>query len=433
MRELRSRRWPAEFRRGVVLAVLAYALAVAAFSSTRHIVGGALVFFGAGVLVRMSCGRPPAVERKSSFLHAADVVASNVALTLVLLEVALSIYGAVSQNALLERDNVSAYRFLPNHNYGRLWTNSYGYPSREFLRERRTGITRVVLLGDSFAVGSVRQDVNFASALERLRPKLEIYNFGVSAIGPRDYRVILETEAMAFDPDIVLVALFVGNDLPDTPVQAGLALDNHALGRFSQRSWQLLKESYRLRLAPRPPPLTLRQLSTPASPEKGFTLSHERYVEVELERFAMSRLSLRAANETSWKNALSELRLMRDQSRRRGVTFAVAIIPDEFQVNPDLREELLTIGSIPREDVDVGLPQRYLLDFCRREDIPCLDLLPILEGRRDAYLPQDTHWNETGNLLAAKALAVWLDRLRHTGGGSGELGLVDDRPPLMTR
>ena len=33
----------------------------------------------------------------------------------------------------------------PNHDYGRLSTNSLGYPSREFVRARRQGISRVVL------------------------------------------------------------------------------------------------------------------------------------------------------------------------------------------------------------------------------------------------------------------------------------------------
>jgi hypothetical protein len=87
------------------------------------------------------------------------------------------------------------------------------------------------------------------------------------------------------------------------------------------------------------------------------------------------------------------------------------IIPDEFHVSQALLEELLARGTIPRDDIDLALPQRRLLDFCRAEDIPCLDLLPLFDGSRDAYLTQDTHWNETGNLIAAEALASWLGGL----------------------
>ena len=114
-------------------------------------------------------------------------------------------------------DDIDIYRFEPNRDYGRLWTNSYGYASREFEHERRSGTIRLALLGDSFAVGSVRQDDNFASWMERLHPGLEAYNFGVSAIGPNHYAAILQDEVLRFSPDVVLVAFFVGNDVTAPP------------------------------------------------------------------------------------------------------------------------------------------------------------------------------------------------------------------------
>jgi hypothetical protein len=225
----------------------------------------------------------------------------------------------------------------------------------------------------------------------------------------------------------------VGNDLTGGPVDTVLTLDDHALGRFSKRSWRLLKESYRQHAGTAPSPLFLPQLSSPVIPEKGFNLSRQRYVEVEVERLGITRLSLRAAHENGWTSALAELREMRDACRRRGVVYAMTIIPDEFQVNPDLLDELLAAAAVPRDDVDVGLPQRRLLEFCRAENIPCLDLLPVFAGRRDVYLPQDTHWNEAGNLLAAEALAEWLDGLRDGPRDAGELGVLEHRSPLMTR
>jgi hypothetical protein len=275
---------------------------------------------------------------------------------------------------------------------------------------RRPGVFRIALLGDSFAVGAVRQDVNFASGIEKLRPDIEVYNFGVSAIAPEDYRLILETEALAFDPDVVLVALFVGNDLTVRPVDgSGLALDDHALARFSKRGYRVIREWFRRRASHEP--LSVPQMLTPVVPEKGFTLSRQTFLEIEQERLGISRLSLREAHEEGWTAALAHLRAMRDECRRRGILYAMTIIPDEFQVSQALLEELLARGTIPRDDIDLALPQRRLLDFCRAEDIPCLDLLPLFDGSRDAYLTQDTHWNETGNLIAAEALASWLGGL----------------------
>ena len=109
-------------------------------------------------------------------LKAALVVAVNVALSLVLGEIVLRVFGATAGHHLLTHDDIDIYRFEPNRDYGRLWTNSYGYASREFEHERRSGTIRLALLGDSFAVGSVRQDDNFASWMERLHPGLEAYS-----------------------------------------------------------------------------------------------------------------------------------------------------------------------------------------------------------------------------------------------------------------
>ena len=104
---------------------------------------------------------------------------------------------------------------------------------------------------------------------------------------------------------------------------------------------------------------------------------------------------------------------MRDECRRARVKYGIVIIPDEFQANPALHNELVTLGRVPRADIDLALPQRRLLDFCRAEGIACLNLLPSFAGSSDLYLAQDTHWNEKGNLVAAQAIAPWLDGLIH--------------------
>jgi len=382
------------------------------FSTTRGIVVAtvmlvALCLVGLALLDRVALS-----SRASRLARVFDVTATNLALTLLLCEIGLSAYGALFGSILLVRDNIDAYRFLPNHDYGRLWTNSSGYPSREFVRERRRGIARIALLGDSFAVGAVRQDVNFASRIEALRPSVEVYNFGVSAIGPEDYHLILRTEALAFDPDVVMVALFVGNDLTDgrTP-SGGFELKDRALNVAARRGWRLLRERFRQHGSAHESLFAFRPADNRL--QSGYTLSRQTYLETELERLGISRKSLVAAHEEGWLRALSQLRAMRDECRRARVTFAIAIIPDEFQANPALHDELVTLGPVPRADIDLTLPQRRLLDFCRAEGIACLDLLPLFAGSSDLYLVQDTHWNEKGNLVAAQAIAPWLDGLIH--------------------
>ena len=234
----------------------------------------------------------------------------------------------------------------------------------------------------------------------------------MSTRSSRDYRYLLETEVLAFRPDLVVVALFVGNDLTDSmPQPSGLSFERHALARLASRSWRLAKEWRRRRSEARPDGLALPQLAFPAPAERGLNLSSERYREVEGERLGVCRISQRQAHESGWRGALEHLMRMRDASRSAGAVFAMLFIPDEFQVNPDILQLAIDTSQTPRDDVDVALPQRRLGQFCQEQGIACLDMLPLIQGRRDVYLPQDTHWNELGNEVAAEAMARWVGDL----------------------
>ena len=59
--------------------------------------------------------------------------------------------------------------------------------------------------------------------------------------------------------------------------------------------------------------------------------------------------------------------------------------------------------------------RRRLVEWCEAQDIPCLDLWPVLDavapledGDRHLYLLRDTHWNARGNEVAGRALAPFV-------------------------
>jgi len=53
-----------------------------------------------------------------------------------------------------------------------------------------------------------------------------------------------------------------------------------------------------------------------------------------------------------------------------------------------------------------------------------LDLLSAFRGTRDAYALRDTHWNASGNQIAAREIAAWLKKDRLVG-GPGLAGISD--------
>ena len=90
------------------------------------------------------------------------------------------------------------------------------------------------------------------------------------------------------------------------------------------------------------------------------------------------------------------------------------LIPDEFQVDGALWDELLALTENPG-DYDRTYPQRRLLAACRDLGIAAVDLLPVLaeaQQRDRTYRLNDTHWSRLGNAVAGQAIADAILRSR---------------------
>jgi hypothetical protein len=113
--------------------------------------------------------------------------------------------------------------------------NSLGYNDDEFERARRPGIRRIAAIGDSFFVAPVPRPDGVIARVETLLAErgahAEVYNFGILASDIDDYLFVLEHEALSFQPDLVLVGIYVGNDLRIARVKANLDHKAFALDR----------------------------------------------------------------------------------------------------------------------------------------------------------------------------------------------------------
>src|SRR5262249_34185847 len=94
--------------------------------------------------------------------------------------------------------------------------NGLGYRGKEHPRERTPGKTRVVVVGDSIAFGyGVADEQTFSAVLERLDSRLEVINLGVQGYGTDQELVKLETEGLAYRPDVVILDVCLANDFLD--------------------------------------------------------------------------------------------------------------------------------------------------------------------------------------------------------------------------
>ena len=102
--------------------------------------------------------------------------------------------------------------------------NSHGFRDRERARTKPPGTRRVVVLGDSMTEAfQVPLEETFTARLERRfsapgRP-VEVLNLGISALGPPQEYLIYRTYGAAYAPDVVVLVLFMGNDVRGSSVE----------------------------------------------------------------------------------------------------------------------------------------------------------------------------------------------------------------------
>ncbi len=118
------------------------------------------------------------------------------------------------------------WRNIPNWsgttNGRKLTINSHGLRDREHPIQKPPGVTRILVLGDSFAWGyGVADGEIFTGRLETLlneklksaSNRYEVINTGVSGWGTDQEYLFLTEEGFDYSPDVVVLAFFIVNDI----------------------------------------------------------------------------------------------------------------------------------------------------------------------------------------------------------------------------
>ena len=127
--------------------------------------------------------------------------------------------------ALFEYDELLGWKLKPNST-GFMSNPEFNVTiniSQKGLRDKdypynKTGNKkRIIVLGDSFTLGvGVEEDERFTEVLEdKLLENVDVINMGVSGYGTDQELLFLEKEGFNYNPDIVLVAFYIGNDVSD--------------------------------------------------------------------------------------------------------------------------------------------------------------------------------------------------------------------------
>lgn len=340
---------------------------------------------------------------------------------------ATHLFGA--RTAYTEPDPLIGWRFTPEARYwhhkenpraisGRI--NRHGWRDHDRTLRKPDGVYRVAVIGDSYVEAmQVELDSTFMSIAERADgPGLEVLNMGRSGMAPAEELLVLERDALAFDPDAVAVFFFPLNDIDDVHARTAdtalrpffhvttggeLELDvgfsrgrafrlRRAINPLKQHSALVSLVAERYNLATRARRRGGKSAGAPSIPA------------------ALSLCTTRPDSLAASSYALCK-RLLKESARlceKRGIRFAlfcIAVAYDEDSI------------SRMREVDPTFDPMFFDRDLRAWADTIRVDFVGLQEpfaqrGGEAAHALQWAHWNYAGHRLVAREFARWLDQAR---------------------
>jgi hypothetical protein len=374
-------------------------------------------------------------------------LAGNVALALLALVVALGLgellvrLAGFSQTVFVWTDPVRGMAHIPGaksvrQSNGRPWVeiNRDGWRGPEVPLAAAPGTFRIALLGDSYieafevpfekTVGELLE-----GRLSALRgTPVEVLNFGHGGYGTTQELLTLQHEVWKYSPDLVLLAVTIGNDISDNSRR--LKRIDYVPYHVFRGERLVLDTSFRDSEGYRSRALWTRRLLV--------LMQHSRLAQlINRVRRTGRRTERRQANRTpgeevgmrdevhlppatpeweeAWRVTEALIRRMRDECRLHGRPFAMVTLTRGIQVTPvpEEKEDFLRALGAP----DLYYPERRLAALGRQEGIPVLNLAPTMaeQAIRDRvyyHAHQDSlgvgHWSEAGHRAAADLIAGWL-------------------------
>lgn len=312
----------------------------------------------------------------------------------------------VQKTTIFERDSQLGWRLKPNSRD--LWggapvvVNSKGIIGPEMSYERTPGAVRVLYLGDSVAFGYGQRSYDLAFPFQvqplltaRLGQTVETINASVPGFATWQERLFMANEGSKYSPDLIVIA-FVLNDVMDnagSQTSAGAA-DGWELAHTT--SLWLDKEFSRSGLV-----FLIRKLAERlrfgSNVQAGAAREDLSAVEM------LAREPQSAQVQDAWLATRAEMSEIFALCAERNLPVALVVFPYLFQF---------------ADAQDLAAPQQEAMRLAMENDMPAIDLLPLLAVAAQqqgiephTYFIDQNHLSAAGHQAVAEILAEALYRL----------------------
>jgi lysophospholipase L1-like esterase len=318
--------------------------------------------------------------------------------------------------------------------------------NREGLRDvehryaKPPGVFRILILGDSFVEAMhVPIESTFPRQLqERLNGdggagRIEVINAGVSGYGTASELLYFEREGKRYQPDLVLLAFYPGNDVKNNSPTLEATLKpvygpDGTLQRVTGEAARSQSRGWRGLVARSAAYHYCRQLLLLRHPRLAQGLVRHGWLKAEAVRAAQQRdgipidygvyaPSLDPAWQEAWSHTDALLLRLRDDVSATGAHFAIAVLCARDQIYPEWWQEVVAAHPhMQNRQWNLDGPQHRVEAWCTEHGVPCLALAPAFRAAAASSAPlhyhHDGHWTAPGHQLAAAETARFLEQRR---------------------
>ncbi|NEP07105.1 MAG: hypothetical protein F6K25_14555 [Okeania sp. SIO2G4] len=364
---------------------------------------------------------------------------------LVLVEIVMIVLEPYLFKGLYQYDSDLGFRVRPYIN----GNNQFGFNDRDYPLQKDQNKFRLLVVSDSFNWAGGKEG-NYTALLEKKfenyygKQQVDVINVGYPGTHTGEQLAMLKKYGLQYNPDLVVLGFFVGNDFRDADPERkriivnGIYIDidkedeliifgypiigKSRLLMFLQQKYQVYQELQRakqdsaqfssslvasLNLASAP--IIEREKSPGILSEKAFLR-----VEKSRLKFCKIRDLLEGKRDDNINYIFQSISEMQALLESRNIQFVVAIYPDEYQVNDELLNDIFAeYDDLKRESYNTTCQQEILRKYLEANSIPYIDMLDRFrreQKNRPLYLLREPHWNSAGNLLAADILFDYLVR-----------------------
>ncbi len=325
-------------------------------------------------------------------------------------------------NGFYESDPYTAWKIKPHYrgeylNGIPVKFNSLGLKEDEFKTKKNKGTFRILVLGDSFTVGTnLKREHGYPKILEAIlnngrEKRIEVINAGVDGWNPFQYAQYYKYYGRKIEHNLVIVGLFVGNDVYDLETSIKelptVVLGRRLGRRLAKRAFSKLKISLYTHfniariIINKAPPLTHFE-RTDCTDFSGFLLW--------IQKFKLkNHLKQNKKQYVDAQKAVYQIQRINDLAAQSSIPLVLVMLPDEDQVNPLLQKKI--IPDDQRELYDFTMPQTMLKEMFDKTGVTTIDLLPDFLKSGECLYMNDTHFNPAGQLLTAKIIAAEISGL----------------------